>query len=66
MSHSTDMCANNYMPERIREYLIRYRFGAVAGANNPLFDLLRDLTMQNDSGAPIDPTQRLYRYPCGG
>ena len=56
MSHSTDVYENNYMSERVREDLIKCRFGAFAGTNDPLFDLLRDLTMQNDPSTPIDPT----------
>ena len=56
MSHSTDVCENNYMSEHVREDLIKCRFGAFAGTNDPLFDLLWDISMQNDPGAPIDPT----------
>ncbi|KAG9023096.1 hypothetical protein FRB95_013563, partial [Tulasnella sp. JGI-2019a] len=56
MSHSTDVYENNYMSKRIREDLIKCCFGAFGGTNDPFFDVLRDLTMQNDPGAPINPT----------
>ncbi|GAB1311996.1 hypothetical protein MFIFM68171_02206 [Madurella fahalii] len=47
MSHSTDVYDNNYMTENVREDIVRCRFGAFAGANDPLFDLLYDLTMHH-------------------
>lgn len=56
MSHSSDVYENNYMSEQVREDIVRCRFGAFAGTNDPLFDLLRDLTTRNDPGAPINPT----------
>lgn len=57
-SHTTDVFENNYQAERVREDLTRKRFGACAGgtANEPLFKVLRDLSMQNDPGAPIEAT----------
>ena len=58
MSHSTDVYENNYMTQRVREDLTRIRFGAFAGSNDPLFCVLRDLSLQSDPGAPIEPTPK--------
>ncbi|KAI1313157.1 hypothetical protein F5Y03DRAFT_406465 [Xylaria venustula] len=53
-SHTPDMFENNYQTERVREDLTRKRFGPCAGgtANEPLFKVLRDLSMQSDPRAP--------------
>ncbi|KAL9099920.1 MAG: hypothetical protein Q9163_004647 [Psora crenata] len=56
MSHSMDVYENNYMSECVCDDLIKHRFGAFVGTNDPFFDLLRDLSMQNDPGAPLDAT----------
>ena len=55
-SHTTDIFENNYQTERVREDLTSKRFGAYAGgtANEPLFKVYRDLSMQNDPLAPIE------------
>ena len=61
ISHTTDVYENNYMTERVREDLARCRFKGFAGKNDPLYDILRDLSVQNDPGAPIDPTPEQKR-----
>lgn len=57
-SHTEDVFQNNYQSERVRVDLARTRFGACAGGedNEPLFEVMRDLSMQNDSGAPLEAT----------
>lgn len=58
-SHTTDIFENNYQTERVREDLTSKRFRAYAGgtANEPLFKVYRDLSMQNEPLAPIEPRQ---------
>lgn len=58
ISYSTGVYENNYMSKQVREDIARCRFGAFAGTNDLLFDLLWDLTMQNDPGAPINPNSK--------
>lgn len=46
----------NSMSERLRDVLIKCPFGAFAGTKDLLFDIFRDITMQNDPNGPINPT----------
>ncbi|KAH9947511.1 hypothetical protein B0H21DRAFT_691785, partial [Amylocystis lapponica] len=57
-SHTTEVFETKYQTERVHEDLSRKRFGACAGgaSNDPLFKVMRDLSKQNDSGAPIEAT----------
>lgn len=52
--HTTEIFENNYQTQRVREDLTRKRFGACAGgaANEPLFKVLRDLSLQERPAGP--------------
>ncbi|KAI0402513.1 hypothetical protein F4802DRAFT_599947 [Xylaria palmicola] len=62
LSHSTDVYENNYTTRRFRQDLAKLRFGVSAGLNELPFDMLRDLTIYTDSGAPIDLTKDQLQY----
>ncbi|KAK4199156.1 hypothetical protein QBC40DRAFT_329797 [Triangularia verruculosa] len=55
---------NNYQTERVREDLTRKRFGPYAGGtgNEPLFKVLRDLSIQSDPRAPIEASAEQKAY----
>ncbi|KAF8906999.1 hypothetical protein CPB84DRAFT_337689 [Gymnopilus junonius] len=57
-SHTTQVYENNYQTKRVQADLSRTRFGPCAGgqSNEPLFEVMRDLSKQNDSGAPLEAT----------
>ncbi|KAF8462493.1 hypothetical protein DFH94DRAFT_700934 [Russula ochroleuca] len=57
-SHTTKVYENNYQTKRVQADLSRTRFGPCAGGqtNEPLFEVMRDLSKQNDSGAPLEAT----------
>ncbi|KAI0337092.1 hypothetical protein BDW22DRAFT_1384197 [Trametopsis cervina] len=57
-SHTTMVFENNYQTEHVRADLASKRFGAYAGgeSSEPLFNVMRDLSKQNDPGAPLEPT----------
>lgn len=56
MSHSTHVYENNYMSKHVRVDLAKLRFGKLAGFNEDLFQVFRDLCLQNDFNASIDST----------
>jgi hypothetical protein len=62
-SHTSKVFENNYQTEHVRTDLASKRFGACAGgvAAEPLFKVMRDLSKQNDPGAPLEvtPEQKL-------
>ena len=57
-SHTTTVYENNYQTQRVQADLSGTRFGPCAGgqSNEPLFEVMRDLSKQNDSGAPLEAT----------
>ena len=57
-SHTTTVYENNYQTQRVQADLSGMRFGLCAGgqSNEPLFEVMRDLSKQNDSGAPLEAT----------
>lgn len=57
-SHTTKVFENNYQTEHVRTDLASKRFGACAGgtSSEPLFKVMRDLSKQNDPGAPLEAT----------
>ena len=57
-SHTTKVFENNYQTQHVRVDLSSTRFGPCAGgqSNEPLFEVMRDLSKQNDSGAPLEAT----------
>ena len=62
-SHSTKIFESNYQTRNVRVNLAGVRFGACAGgaSDESLFQVLRDLSKQNDSGAPIAITAEQRR-----
>lgn len=62
-SHDEKMLQNNYQAGRIRVNLAEKQFGAPLGGKDvePLFDVMRDLSKQNNPGASIEPTAEQNR-----
>ena len=56
MSQTSDVFESSYQTERVRENLLYIGFEGVTDSENPLFKVLRNLTLTSDPDAPIYPT----------
>ncbi|KAI0399579.1 hypothetical protein F4802DRAFT_602834 [Xylaria palmicola] len=60
--HSFDVYENNYMTKRVRVNLAYCRLKDLAGSSELLFEIVRDVSLQTDPGAPIDLNEDQLRY----